>query len=282
MKISIIGTGLIGGSFALALQKHIPDVYLIGWDERPEHLEKARELGILNEISNDLFSACNQSDFIILAIPVHAIDAHLPLILDLIQPGQTVVDFGSTKERICKTVANHSHRDQYIAAHPIAGTEYSGPEAALANLFVGKNMIICEAEKSTPDHISTFQKLCESMGMKVSFMNAEQHDIHLAYVSHLSHVIAFSLSNTVLEKEKSEEHLLNLAGSGFESTVRLAKSNPEMWVPIFRQNEKGVLESIDHYMHQLAKFREFLANGDESKLHGFLTHANQIKKILNR
>lgn len=282
MKISIIGTGLIGGSFALALQKHIPDVHLIGWDEQPEHRAKAQELGIVHEVSFDLKSACASSDYIFLAIPVHSIEAQLTAILDLIQPKQTLVDFGSTKETICHTADGHPHREQFIAAHPIAGTEFSGPKAALADLFTGKNMIICDAEKSTKYRISAFQKLCETLGMKVNYMNARQHDIHLAYVSHLSHVLAFSLSNTVLEKEKSEEHLLNLAGSGFESTVRLAKSNPDMWAPIFRQNKNAVLESIDSYMNQLTLFREMLASGDEPKLRDFLNDANQITKILKK
>lgn len=280
MKVSIIGLGLIGGSFALALKKRLEGVEVFGWDQSAEHRQQAQELGIIDQEANSLEEALTLSDWIILAIPVDAIEALIPACLSQLKPHQVLVDFGSSKELICKAADAQARRSQYIAAHPIAGTEYSGPGAAFADLFENKVMIVCDSAKSNQKAIADFRKLCKMVGMETRYLSAVDHDTHLAYVSHLSHVIAFGLSNTVLEQEKHDEHLLDLAGSGFASTVRLAKSSPNMWTPIFRKNSKAILESLDHYLDHLHKFRDILDTGDDEAIHHFLTKGREIRKIL--
>ncbi|GAB5527206.1 MAG: prephenate dehydrogenase [Roseivirga sp.] len=280
MKVSIIGPGLIGGSFALALKKRLEEVTIYGWDQNPDHLKAASELGIIDEAVNSLQKAIEASDWIILAIPVNAIEAILPQCLDNLQPDQVLVDFGSTKESICHVADQHHKRAQFIAAHPIAGTEYSGPQAAFPGLYEDKVMIVCDEEKSAPEAIDSFRKLCKMIGMSTTYLKATEHDLHLAYVSHLSHVIAFGLSNTVLKQEESDAHILDLAGSGFASTVRLAKSSPDMWTPIFLKNKGAILDSLENYLEQLTQFKSLLENESTDEIRAFLEKGRAIRKIL--
>lgn len=280
MKVSIIGLGLIGGSFALALKKRLEDIEISGWDAKPEHLEEAERLGIIDHVSDSLEATIEQSDWIFLAIPVDVIEKLLPTCLAQLKPHQVLVDFGSTKEKICAIADQQPNRAWFIAAHPIAGTEYSGPQAAFASLYEDKVMIVCDQEKSNPEAIAEFRKLCKMVGMTTRYLGAAEHDLHLAYVSHLSHVIAFGLSHTVLKKEENDAHILDLAGSGFASTVRLAKSSPEMWTPIFLKNRTAILESLENYQEQIGRFRQMLEAEDSTAIKKFLEKGREIRKIL--
>ena len=280
MKISVIGLGLIGGSYALSLKKRFEDLTIYGWDENDQYLKKAVELGLIDSPCSSASEVMDLGDWIFLAIPVNAIEDMLPDLLDGLQKDKILVDFGSTKNSICDAVKNHPKRSQFIAAHPISGTEYNGPEAAFDSLYEDKVMIVCEPEKTKKEYIDNFRKQCKSLGMSTTYLGAEEHDIHLAYVSHLSHIISFGLSRTVLQKEESEDKILDLAGSGFASTVRLAKSSPEMWTPIFIKNKKAVLESLNSYMERIKEFHTLLENEDEQGLRDYLTEGRNIRKIL--
>lgn len=281
MKISIIGVGLIGGSFALALKKRLEKVTVCGWDKNRKNLKKAEELDIVDVSAKNLEEAISFGDWVVLAIPVHAIESVMPECMNLLKSHQVLVDFGSTKKHICEVADRQTNRHQFIAAHPIAGTEYSGPGAAFADLFEGKVMIVCDAEKSDEKHLIEFRKMCKMTGMKSAYLSATDHDEQLAYISHLSHVIAFGLSNTVLKKEETHAHILDLAGSGFASTVRLAKSSPDMWTPVFQKNKTAVLESLDHYLSHLNGFRQMLDEGNEEGIRDFLNKGREIRKILD-
>ncbi len=280
MKILFIGTGLIGGSFSLALQQQEKLTQAGGYSRNPINLDKSVSLGIIQKKFTALEEGVSWADWIILSIPVDAIVKMLPGILDVLREGQAVIDFGSTKESICAAVAQHPKRSQFIAAHPIAGTEYSGPEAAFPGLFEQKSMLICEKEVTDSKLIEDFEKLCINLSMKVDYLSAADHDRHLAYISHLSHVTSYALSNTVLNKEKDGSVILEMAGSGFASTVRLAKSSPEMWAPIFLDNKRMVLESIKNYTHQITKFQRLLEQDDLEGLLAYLKEGREISKIL--
>ncbi|MEP5612021.1 MAG: prephenate dehydrogenase [Cyclobacteriaceae bacterium] len=280
MKISIIGLGLIGGSYALSLKKRFEDIEIYGWDENKGHLNRALDLGLIDHACDSTSDALQKGDWNFLAVPVNTIEVLLPDLLDQLEENNVLIDFGSTKKLICVAVKDHPKRSQFIAAHPISGTEYSGPDAAFDSLFEDKVMIVCEQEKSSPSFIEGFRKQCKALGMSTTYLTAEEHDIHLAYVSHLSHVISFGLSRTVLDKEEDENKILDLAGSGFESTVRLAKSSPEMWTPIFLKNREAILESLGKYQNRIAEFRELLANEDESGIQNYLKEGRTIRKIL--
>lgn len=280
MKVSIIGLGLIGGSFALALKKRLEEVTIYGWDQSEAHLREASGLGIIDKTVNSLEEVVQEGDWVILAIPVNAIEAILPDCLDVLKPNQVLVDFGSTKKTICDAADLHPNREQFIAAHPIAGTEYSGPQAAFHSLYEDKVMIVCDQQKSSPKAIIDFRKLCKMIGMSTTYLKAAEHDVHLAYVSHLSHVIAFGLSNTVLKQEENDERILNLAGSGFASTVRLAKSSPDMWTPIFLKNKEAILDSLENYLEQITQFKTLLENENTDEIRGFLEKGRAIRKIL--
>lgn len=281
MKIAIIGMGLIGGSYALSLKKRLEDLTVFGWDENRDHLAKALELKIIDKASVSLVDAMKQADWIFLAIPVNAIEKMVPELLDQLEKNKVLVDFGSTKASICNAINSHPKRSQFIAAHPISGTEYSGPEAAFDSLFEDKVMIVCDQENSEPAAVEEFRKQCKVLGMSTTYLGAEEHDVHLAYVSHLSHVISFGLSRTVLQKEESEDKILDLAGSGFASTVRLAKSSPEMWTPIFMKNRTAVLESLDSYLEKIGEFRDLLAKEDRGGIMEYLSEGRTIRKILD-
>ncbi len=280
MKVTIIGPGLIGGSFALALKKRLEGVVVYGWDQNADHLQEAFDLGIIDHMAASLEEALQKGDWVILAIPVNAIESTLPKCLDGLKDHQILVDFGSTKESICAVADKHANRAQFIAAHPIAGTEYSGPQAAFPGLFEDKVMIVCDEAESSAEAITGFRKLCKMIGMSTTYLKAAEHDVHLAYVSHLSHVIAFGLSNTVLKQEESDEHILDLAGSGFASTVRLAKSSPDMWTPIFLKNKSAILDSLENYLDHLTHFKSLLESEDHKQIRAFLEKGRAIRKIL--
>src|SRR5690606_409439 len=234
-KTTVIGLGLIGGCMAIDLRRGALATHLTGVDNNPDHAEVALKLGLVDEIL-PLEEAVPGADLVIVSIPVGAIQQSLPTILDLIQDTAVVIDAGSTKSLICEAVKNHPKRKQFVAAHPIAGTENSGPTAAFEGLFKNKMNIICEREKSGEEALITAERVFGILGMRTTFMDSREHDKHAAYVSHLSHVSSFLLGQTVLDIEKDEKNIFTLAGSGFASTVRLAKSSPDMWAPIFVQN----------------------------------------------
>ena len=281
MKLGVIGVGLIGGSFASGLKRFIPDLEVLGSDKNPENVFKALEIGVIDRIS-DLNTLCRQADVMILSIPVDAIKAVLPRVLDQVSSAQLVVDFGSTKKAICEAVQDHPKRASFLAAHPIAGTEYSGPQAALANLFDQKVMITCEEDKTESSLKEIFHNLCGHFDMTMKQMTPEAHDLHMAFVSHLSHITSFALSNTVLDKKSSEDHIFDMAGSGFASTVRLAKSSPDMWAPIFEENKEHLIEGLHSYIAQLESFKKSLESEDKAALKAFMSKANQIKEIVDR
>ncbi len=280
MKVTIIGLGLIGGSIAIDLRKAGVATELVGFDRNPDNASKAVELGIVDRIETE-DKALSTSDLIITAIPVNAMCQLLPGLLDAIKPNAVVIDAGSTKRLLCKSVEHHPKRKQFVAAHPIAGTENSGPEAAFSGLFKDKTNIICEKEKSSPQALSVATLVFESLGMNTIFMEPEEHDKHVAYVSHLSHVSSFLLGQTVLDIERDEKNIFALAGSGFASTVRLAKSSPDMWAPIFEQNAEYLSQALLEYIMHLQKFQYYLMKRDVKELHNIMTSANRIREILN-
>lgn len=279
MNISIIGLGLIGGSFAKDLRKAGLAQTLIGVDASPEHAARALELGLVDRTVS-LEEAMRTSDVAVLAVPVDAIETMLPRVLDAVRPTQTVIDLGSTKFQLAEAVRNHPNRERYVAAHPMAGTENAGPDAALEDLFRGKTVLLCDLEWSAPDACKTALELFHAVGLKFEFMSSDQHDRHAAYVSHLSHVAAYALSLAVQNEEKAGYAVPRLAGGGFASTVRLAKSAPEMWVPIFKQNREHVLKAIDAFSERLQEFRQALASDDYTKLDALIREANRIREML--
>jgi prephenate dehydrogenase len=280
-SLSVFGLGLIGGSFALAVKQKFPDVTIYGVDQSLDHAQKALELKIIDEIKGADSKEVMQSDLIILAIPVNAILNMLPELLTNVSHKTVIMDTGSTKASICQHVRDHPNRARFVAAHPIAGTEYSGPEAAFPKLFEGKKNIICEFELNNENAKELAKWLYDVVGMVNIFMDSENHDKHLAYVSHLSHISSFMLGLTVLNIEKDEESILNLAGSGFESTVRLAKSSPEMWVPIFLHNKKYLNKALKEYIAQLKRFQTDLEAGNSEELKILMRQANGINKVLD-
>jgi prephenate dehydrogenase len=281
MKIAIVGLGLIGGSLAIDLRSKKIATRLIGVDFNEGHARKALELGLVDEILPEE-RAFAESDVVILAIPVNTIGALLPSILDRVAKNAVVIDTGSTKSMICKSVAQHDRRAQFVAAHPISGTENSGPTAALQGLFEGKTNIICEKEQSSESSLAVAKNIFDSVGMNTIFMEPDEHDKHVAYVSHLSHVSSFLLGQTVLDIEKDEKNIFDLAGSGFASTVRLAKSSPAMWAPIFEQNSEYLSQALLEYIMHLQKFHYHLMKKDTKELVKTLTNANEIRRVLDK
>ncbi len=278
INVSIIGLGLIGGSIAKDLITQL-NINVIGVDNNKAHCKLAQELKLVNEVQ-PLSIAIQKSDFIIIAIPVDAIEDLLPSILDHINNEQIVIDVGSTKTAICKAVENHPNRKRFVAAHPLAGTEFSGPEAALTGLFRGNKCIICDQEQSSEDAVESTAKLFNSIGMEMHYQSSVSHDKHLAYVSHLSHITSFTLSLTVQDIMKDESQILNLASTGFASTVRLAKSSPQTWRPIFSKNKQHLSLAIDEYIRHLETFKQSLETDNEGKSEELMTQANKIKTLL--
>ncbi len=278
MKVTIIGVGLIGGSFAKDIRKLNPTAKIYGIDSRSETIEKAMTLGLIEEQAT--YSALADMDIVVLAIPVDVLVKELPKVLDAVGDDTLVVDAGSTKSRICQVVENHPKRRNFLACHPIAGTEFSGPEAALEGLYEHKTNIICEVEKTAFKLQEKALALFSQMGMRIRYMNAEAHDKHIAYVSHLSHISSFMLGKTVIEKEKNERDIFDMAGSGFESTVRLAKSSPAMWAPIFEQNKANVIETLEEYIQNLEAFKGMIQKNDFESVYEEMENTNRIKQIL--
>lgn len=279
MKVQIIGVGLIGGSFALDLKNNFSEVKIFGSDSSREHLEKALEIGLIDEIAaiEDVVNA----DVVIIAVPVDVSIDVLKLVLEKIGDDTLVLDTGSTKAKICAAVADHKKRRNFLAVHPISGTEFSGPGAAVANLYRNKTNIICEVEKTAFKLQDRALDIFQKLGMRIRYMDPAAHDRHIAYVSHLSHISSFMLGKTVLEKEENEKDIFDLAGSGFASTVRLAKSSPAMWSPIFQQNKQNVLETLTAYIKNLSEFKELMEKDDFEGVYREMEKTNHIKSILN-
>jgi prephenate dehydrogenase len=279
--ITIVGVGLISGSFSLALKDRGMVRNVVGVSRTRASLDKALELGLIDE-ALPLEEAVKKSDLIYVAIPVDATIPVMRQVMDLITEKQIVADAGSTKGALCAALADHPLRGRFVATHPMWGTEYSGPEAAVREAFTGRSCVICEKEKTDPDALAALEKIYTDLGMNLVYMDADSHDMHAAYVSHISHITSFALANTVLEKEKEEDAIFELAGGGFESTVRLAKSNPSMWLPIFKQNRENVLDVLNEHIAQLRKFKSCLEKENYPYLQELMENANKIGKYLNR
>lgn len=279
MVITIIGLGLIGGSLAKDLRANGLASHLIGVDANPEHTRVALEIGLVDEIL-ELEAGCRMADIVALAVPVNAILKLFPQVLDYVRPTSLVVDMGSTKAEIAEVIRTHPKRSRAVIAHPMAGTEFSGPTAAKNNLFQGKAAIICDKEMSDADAVQLAERLFKSMFMRLTYMDSDSHDIHAAYVSHISHISSFVLALTVLEKEKSEAHIFNLASGGFASTARLAKSSPTMWRDVYEQNSGNIVDVLDSYIEKMTLFRNHIAGGEFEKTHSLMHEANEISRIL--
>ena len=278
-SVAIIGVGLIGGSWALALKKHFSDITILGADNNQSHLEESLRLGLIDKAVD--LDAAAQSDLVFVSIPVGAASEVILSLLDKVGEHTLIIDAGSTKSALCQSISDHPNRSHFLAAHPIAGTEFSGPAAAKSDLFDGKLMILCEIEKTAirlqENILTAFQKI----GMRLRYMDPESHDKHLAYVSHLSHVSSFMLGKTVMDKEADDRNIFDLAGSGFASTVRLAKSSPEMWGPIFLQNKEHLSHTLEAYISNLQKFKMLIDKEDLEALTSEMKRINTIEKILN-
>ena len=279
MKIGIIGVGLIGGSLALSAREHIPDVQIYGSNRTETNLQKSLDLGLIDSRLDD--SMIKQMDIILLAIPVDGAMDRLVDLLDEVNDNALIMDFGSTKTAICQQVALHSKRGQFLATHPIAGTEYSGPDSALSDLFKDKIQILCEIHKTRPDLLEWAQDWFKKIGMKLREMDPVEHDQHITYVSHLSHITSYMLGKTVMEKEKDQSAIFDMAGSGFSSTVRLAKSSPNMWVPIFKQNKENISKTLSQYINNLNQFKQLLDADKFDELHEQILEINKIRLILD-
>lgn len=280
MTITIIGIGLIGGSLAISLKENGYASRVIGVDASQENLDKAIRRRLIDE-DMTLEAGVATADLIVLAVPVDAMRILLPGILDKINNRQILIDVGSTKEQLLDSITGHPQRGRYVATHPMAGTEYSGPEAAVPNLFNQKACVIVDAEDSDTDALEEVERLFRSIPMKLSRLGRKDHDLHCAYVSHISHIASFALALTVLEKEKDEQRIFDLASSGFGSTVRLAKSSADMWTPIFRQNRDNVLDVLDEHIEQLSRFRTLLIKNNFDDFHAKIIEANAITRILS-
>ena len=273
----IIGLGLIGGSFALELKKRL-QYTVVGIDKNPQHLQEALALGIISEAID--YPQIADADLVLVAVPVNRIAQVVHEVLDHVGENTLVMDVGSVKDSICKEVAQHPRRSQFVAAHPMAGTEYSGPQAALYDLFDGKVMALCEVEKSNWKLLDRALDISKALNMRVKMMSPTDHDLHTAYVSHLSHVSSFMLGKTVLEIEKDEAQIFDLASTGFASTVRLAKSHPQMWTPIFLENKTNVLKALTEYIKNLENFKYLLETDQADAITQNIKEANYIRKIL--
>lgn len=279
MKVASIGLGLIGGSFALSLKKNFPRIRMFGMDNNPEHLEKALELNIIDEALKD--EELSKMDMVVVSIPVDKASSVIQNILNQVHSKALVMDMGSTKGELCHSISKHPKRHQFLAAHPIAGTEFSGPEAAFSSLFENKTMIFCEVESTQKDLVELALSLIAPLEMTIKYMGAKDHDKHLAYVSHLSHISSFMLGKTVLQVEQNDNTIFDLAGSGFASTVRLAKSNPVTWTAIFKENQDEVLQALEEYIQNLKTFQTQLQTQNYTEIQQQLVNANELKPILN-
>lgn len=277
-KIHIVGLGLLGGSFGLGARLKFPELTITGTDTNPQNLKDALTLGIITEVKE---TPDRDTDIVILATPADTLGDLLLQTLDQVGEDTLVFDVGSTKENLTALLADHPKRRQYLAAHPIAGTEYSGPKAAFADLLDRKVMILCELEKTDLHLKEKAYKLFDALNLKLRFMDPEEHDRHLAFVSHLSHISSFMLGKTVLQKMADEKNIFDMAGSGFASTVRLAKSSPAMWAPIMVENKENILSAMDGYIANLTAFRNKIASGDTKGLYEEMAEINKIREILD-
>ncbi len=280
MTVTIIGLGLIGGSMAIDIKAKGFAGRIIGVDSNDDHAAAAIARGLVDEVMN-LETAVTKSQLVIIAVPVDRTRLLIPEVLDLINGNTVVMDVGSTKAEICATADEHNKRKNFVATHPIAGTENNGPNAAVSGLFEGKLAIICDPEKSGSFALELVRRLYNTIGMNTVNMNSKEHDLHAAYVSHLSHISSFTLGLTVLEIERDEKTIFELAGSGFASTVRLAKSSPEMWSPVFIENSNHLLNALDAYIEKLMLFRKSIKNKDASHLYNLMKEANEIRRVLD-
>ncbi|MHA8051469.1 prephenate dehydrogenase [Aquirufa sp. ROCK-SH2] len=279
--VGILGIGLIGGSMALDLKNSQWAKKCIGIDTGRKNQKRALELGLIDELL-PLEEALKEISLLILAVPVDNLVAELPSILDKLNENQVVIEVGSTKTPVFESIKNHPKRDFFVSTHPMAGTEFSGPEAAIEKLFQNKRAVICDRELSNPKAIQLVENMYQNgLGMNLIYMDSISHDVHTAYISHISHICSFALASTVLEKEKDEKRIFELASTGFESTVRLAKSSPETWIQIFHQNQENLLDVLDEYINTLLKYKGLLLAGSYDKLKEELEKANEIKRVLN-
>ena len=283
MKVGIIGLGLIGGSMAIDLKRKGFAYEILGVESEPVNAAAAEKIGLVDRTVT-VDECLAESDIVVLAVPVGAAVRMLPMVLDrfgeLKDDAKTVIDVCSTKEQLARCVKYHPQRRQYVATHPMAGTEYSGPWAAMPGLFDGHACIICDSEESSPKAVRKVETLYETLNMRTIYMNSSNHDVHAAYVSHISHVTSFALALTVLDKEKDEKHIFDLASGGFSSTVRLAKSSPDMWTPILSQNRDNVLHVMDTYIEKMQAFRKAIEDGDEEAVRRLIEDANRIRRII--
>ena len=278
MKVGIVGLGLIGGSIGLKLKDLYDNMVIYGYDIDDDSISYCLKNKIIDVKFDEEF--ISELDFLFLAIPVESIKNQLSDYLNKISDKTLIIDLGSTKFQICNSVENNQNRKNYLAAHPIAGTEFSGPNSAKKDLFNDKVMILCDTEKTDPNLLFDAKKIIKSLGMSIKTMNSKEHDKHIAYVSHLSHISSFMLGKTVMDKEDDEHAIYNMAGSGFESTVRLAKSSPEMWSSIFVENKKNIIESLDEYISNINNFKKLIEISDQKTLNDEMRRINGIKKIL--
>ncbi len=279
MKASVFGLGLIGGSFALSLRDNGFADEVLGVDVSEDNACKALGLGLIDRIAT-LDEAVAEADLIVLATPVDVTPVLATKVLNKVRPGQVVMDMGSIKEELCEVIEMHPNRGRFVATHPMWGTEFSGPEAALHGAFTGRTTVICDREKCDPDALALVERIYEKIGSPMIYMTGAEQDMHTAHVSHISHITSFALALTVLEKEREEEHIFDLAGGGFESTVRLAKSSPETWLPIFMGNKYNVLDVLREHIHQLQILRKMIERDDREGLRNAMQKANTIKRIL--
>lgn len=278
MKVAIIGIGLIGGSLAMALREKNLVSQIIGVDDNPLHRQQALSLGLVDKIES-IENAINESDLIILCIPVDTASRLLPKLLNEITT-QVLMDVGSTKYSVCHAAIESKSEGRFVATHPMWGTEFSGPSAAVTGAFKDKAVVICNKDRSDADALELVERVYRTLGMHIVYMDAAAHDLHAAYISHISHITSFALANTVLEKEKEDNNIFELASGGFESTVRLAKSNAQMWVPIFMQNRENVLDVLNEHISQLRKFKSCLEKENFKYLGELIEKANTINRIL--
>ena len=280
MKAMIVGLGLIGGSFALALRDHALAEEILGVERSPETAQEALALGLADRIVG-FEEGIAEADLIVLATPVDTLPLLAIKALNRVGEHQTVMDTGSIKGELCEAIAMHAHRGRFVAAHPMWGTEYSGPKAAQRGAFTGRNAVLCDTEHSDPDAVALVERIFRTLGCPLVYMDPEEHDLHAAYVSHISHVTSFALALTVLEKEREERHIFDLAGGGFESTVRLAKSSASTWVPILLRNKYNVLDVLREHIHQLQVLRRMIERDDAEGLAEAIRRANSIQRILH-
>lgn len=280
MKIGVIGLGLIGGSMAKEIKvRSLSSFEVFGYDVSEDHAAIAKKQNLISKIST-ISEICNECKYIIIAIPINRILESIHPIMDLVSKEQIIIDTGSTKQSICESISEHPMRGRFVAAHPLAGTEFSGPTAAIMDLFKGKKNIICENEKTDADALEGALRFFEFLGMDSYFLTPDDHDKHMAYVSHLSHVSSFVLSQTVLDIEKDEKQIFNLASTGFASTARLAKSNAETWGPIFEANAENLVAALDQYILKLQDMRNFIHDKRVAEMKRIMKEANKIKSVL--